>query len=364
VYSQWHRFGNAERSEDAETNSQGYAKLYYPGTPDPGKATVVAVKAGEEVPSLEMLMRQVLVYRVRGHVYNQITHKPGRETDLVLVLKDHQWDFTEHQAMVEKADGSFEIPEVLPGSYVLMGFWFDEGKVYSTRVNLDIGSADLEGVSVTLGPGTSVSGRIVWEGQPSLDQDELTVQPRPKDAPMGFAGKTRVNPDYTFTLKDVSDGTYTADVSGASKDCYIQDVQYAGSSALDEGFTVTGPSPGFLEITISSRGARIQGAVTDADGLPAAGVWVVLVPEKPRRPQVRLFKTQTTDQYGRFDLRGIAPGDYRLFSWDEVEQGAWEDPEFLKPFEEKGEKVLLQQGEAKSLDVITITTKGVEPEKQ
>jgi len=87
------------------------------------------------------------------------------------------------------------------------------------------------------------------------------------------------------------------------------------------------------------------------------------VPEASRRTQYRLYKPQTTDQYGRFELRGIAPGDYKLFSWEEVESGAWEDPEFLKPFEEKGERISLQDGDQKTLNLTTIRTKSPESAK-
>jgi uncharacterized surface anchored protein len=54
----------------------------------------------------------------------------------------------------------------------------------------------------------------------------------------------------------------------------------------------------------------------------------VLVPELSQRDNSQKYKTASTDQYGHFDLHGIAPGDYKLFSWVEVEMGAWEDPEF------------------------------------
>jgi len=163
-----------------------------------------------------------------------------------------------------------------------------------------------------------------------------------------------------FTLKDIGEGTYHAEVAGESKDCYIKDVQYGASSALEDGFTVTRGAPATLEITISSHGARVQGSVSDADGLPAAGVWVVLVPDAKSRTQYRLYKTQTTDQYGRFDLRGISPGEYKVFSWEEVELGAWEDPEFLKQFEEKGGEIALQEGNQKTLNLVTIRTRSRE----
>jgi hypothetical protein len=87
------------------------------------------------------------------------------------------------------------------------------------------------------------------------------------------------------------------------------------------------------------------------------------VPDLPRRSQHRLYKSQTTDQYGHFDLRGIAPGDYSIFGWDQAEDGAWEDSEFLKPFERQGQKLSLQEADQKSVNVISIKAVGAEEKK-
>jgi hypothetical protein len=358
MYPRWSRLGGSGDSEGSESDQQGYAKMYYPGTADAGKAISLDLKGGEEVPSIEILLRKVLAYRIRGRVYNQITHKPGTGTNILLMPKTNRRDWDSVQpANVEKPDGSFDIPEVLPGSYVLTAFWFEEGKIYSTRMPVEVGNADVDGVAVTIAPGININGQIIWDGKPALEKDELTVRPKPVDLNSGFQGSTRVAQGNSFTLKDIGEGTYHAEVTGESKDCYIKDVQYGASSVLEDGFTVVRGAPAALEITISSHGATLQGTVTDADGLTAAGVWVVLVPNVKYRTQHRLYKTQTTDQYGRFDLRGIPPGEYKLFSWEEVELGAWEDPEFLKPFEEKGGKVTLQEGDQKMLNVVTIRTK-------
>jgi len=77
-----------------------------------------------------------------------------------------------------------------------------------------------------------------------MEKDELTVTPTPSDADINFfAGGARVEQGL-FTLKDVSNGTYYAELDGQSKDCYIKDVRYAGSEALNEGFTVARGAPG------------------------------------------------------------------------------------------------------------------------
>ncbi len=365
VYPPWSRFAGAEDSGSSETEQEGYAKMYYPGTVDIGKAISVVLRGGEEIPSTDILLRKVLTHRIRGRVSNQITGKPGAGTNVMLMPKTNrrEWDSVQH-ANVEKQDGSFDIPEVLLGSYVLTALWFDEGKIYSTRMSVEVGNADVEGLALTIAPGMNINGQIIWDGKPSLEKEELTVRARPADSNFISRGSARVTRGNFFMLKDVGEGRYYAEVGGETRDCYMKGVEYGGSSALEDGFAVVRGAPATLEITISSHGARIQGTVSDADRLPAAGVWVVVVPDVGHRTQYRLYKTQTTDQYGHFDLRGIPPGDYKLFSWEEVALGAWEDPEFLNAFEEKGEKVALQEGDQKMLNLLAIRTRSQEEAKR
>jgi protocatechuate 3,4-dioxygenase beta subunit len=359
VYARWSREGSEDDSNDAQ--NEGYAKLYYPGTPDPAKAGPITIKAGEEASSIDILMRKVPVHQVRGNVYNQVTHKPGVGVMVVMVPKNtgNEWDFGV-PTTVQKPDGSFVIPEVLPGSYTLASFWFDDGISYVNRQAVDVGNADVEGIVMTVVPGTNISGRVVWEGQPALEKDELKIMPKPVDVPFGVRGQSRVARDNSFTFKGLGEGTYRAEVMGMSKDCYIKDMYYGESSVIKDGFTVTRGEADALEIMISSRGARVQGTVMDADGLPLAGVSMVLVPELSQRENYQKYKTESTDQYGNFDLRGIAPGDYKLFSWVEAEPDAWQDPEFLKQFEDKGQRITLQDGAHHTVKVTAIETKAPE----
>lgn len=40
--------------------------------------------------------------------------------------------------------------------------------------------------------------------------------------------------------------------------------------------------------------------------------------------------------------KAIAPGAYKLFAWEDVETGAYKDPEFLKAFEALGERTTIR----------------------
>jgi protocatechuate 3,4-dioxygenase beta subunit len=360
--------GNSHLKGD-DKSAQGYVPEYYPGVPELSKATTVAVKAGEEVPSVDIPLRPVNVFSIRGKVHNTLgkTSEIGVFLELVPKNSGLLWGhFDTETTFPKNKEGSFEFGEVLPGSYLLTLEWSDEGKTYRARQDIEVGNADVEGVSLTIAPGMTINGHVTWEGKPSIERDEFGVYLSGADGYDALYGgaSAKVTPDGTFSLTNVSEGDYRLATYGESQDCFLKAVRHGSSNALEEGFKAQRGSDASLEVTMSSRGARVKGSVVDADGLPAAGVWVVLVPDEAHRNQGRrLFKQNTTDQYGHFELRGIAPGDYKLFSWNEVEQGAWADPDFLKPFEDKGEKVSLQEGDAKSVELVAIKTAMAEQQK-
>jgi hypothetical protein len=125
---------------------------------------------------------------------------------------------------------------------------------------------------------------------------------------------------------------------------------------LFTGIDLSAGAPGMLDILLSPKGAQMDGVVADSDGKPLEGVTVALVPETDRRDVPHLYRNTTTDQTGRFSLRGLTPGEYRIFAWEQVEPGAYLDPDFLQPFESKGERVSLTEGarESKQLKPIPV----------
>jgi hypothetical protein len=96
-------------------------------------------------------------------------------------------------------------------------------------------------------------------------------------------------------------------------------------------------------VVLSPAGGDVEGVVLKENQQPAAGATVALAPDAPRRDQVHLFRSATADRYGRYVLRGVPPGEYRLFAWEDVEAGAWLDPDFLGEYEKRGETVSVDE---------------------
>jgi len=118
-----------------------------------------------------------------------------------------------------------------------------------------------------------------------------------------------------------------------------------------------------VEIVISSAGARVDGTVTDENDLPTAGAIVALVPEEARRKLFRLYKDSTTDQYGKFEMRGIAPGKYKLFAWRDVESDSWQDPDFLKLYEDQGKEITAEERGRVTIQLKLAATQKSQPQQ-
>src|SRR5262245_25603574 len=80
----------------------------------------------------------------------------------------------------------------------------------------------------------------------------------------------------------------------------------------------------------------VQGIVQNAEGKALGEATVVLVPPASRRQNRALYKTATTDASGRFTIRGVAPGSYKIFAWPNVPNGAYFNGRFLAKYEDRG----------------------------
>ena len=66
------------------------------------------------------------------------------------------------------------------------------------------------------------------------------------------------------------------------------------------------------------------------------------------------YVVTTVDEKGAFELKAMAPGEYRLYAFEDLAYGAWFDPDFLKPYAERGTPVELKAGDKPEVTVQAI----------
>jgi hypothetical protein len=78
------------------------------------------------------------------------------------------------------------------------------------------------------------------------------------------------------------------------------------------------------------------------------------VPDPPRPELSQSQRSAASDEKGRFNISGVAPGTYRLYAWVEAVPDALLDPEFLRRFEAKATQVTVGEAEKAQADVTLI----------
>ena len=74
--------------------------------------------------------------------------------------------------------------------------------------------------------------------------------------------------------------------------------------------------------------------------------------------RIDLYKTSVTDDNGRFTIRGITPGDYKIYAWEALEQFAYFDSDLLRQFEQKGKFMQIAEGSKEIVEVKIIPLDG------
>ena len=282
-------------------------------------------------------------------------------------------------AMLSPGAATFSIGPVPPGEYELIAFSAEvngaamgEPNVSSMRVGHDpvkVANADLAGVNISLEKREPlhVAGKIRVSPAPptvpdlshlylnfDFSDEESEMDNTFADLPAIIASQGRfdrgaVSKDGSFksTLSPTS-GVVHAHLNASDRgfeDYYTKSVLLGGHDVTESGFSPANLTPGTsLEIIVSPDGGRIEGTVVDSDKKPVASAFVTCVPKDPTlREQYELYVNDTTNQQGHYVLRGLRPGSYKLYAFDQIDQGAVYSPEFLKPFEDMGESIAIEE---------------------
>lgn len=343
---------------------EGYVPTFYPGATELASAVPVEVAAGQEVSGRDIQMRKTQVYRLRGEVVNAVTAQLERNIQLLLVPREPSeamLGFTRGSARV-KPDGTFEIRGVLPGSYHLAALGRKErGPEIVGRLPVEVGKSDVEGLIVSVGEGVDVTGSVRLETGQKISLPGVTVYLQAAEEMPSGSTSARVKEDGTFWIEGVSRDKYYLSLYPLPEGTYLKSVRVGGQEVLNKGLDLTTAVPGqVLEITLSPRAGMVEGMARAGEDL-AAGSLVTLVPEPIRPEQPYLYKSTNADQNGRFQIQGVAPGDYTLYAWEEMEVSPLQDPELVKRFKSKGVKVTVRESGREHVELTVVKPEDAQP---
>jgi hypothetical protein len=357
------------QSSDTGEAPEGYIPVYYPGTTDAQAAAPINLPPGIVFSGVDLSVTSVRTVRIMGQVINGATGQPALNANVMLIPVQRLSGGGGFRGGIRNpgnfrgrinAQGNFEIRGVAPGSYEVMAVLNERNNRMTARLPLEIGNSDVQNVALILSPGYTLPGRLTIEGQQSgtgntdLSRIRVTLRPDSAGQIAGAPPAASVQSDGTFTLQQVGRDDYRVSVAGMPRNGYIKSARYGALDVMSDGLRLDRQPVAPIDIVISTNTGIADGSVQDDRQQPAVNVAVVFVPENPRRKRLDLYRTTSTDASGRFHVEGLPPGDYRVFAWEDVENGAWQDPDFLRAFEDRGKPVRIGEGSTANMELRVI----------
>jgi hypothetical protein len=347
---------------------EAHVPIYYPGTPDPQLARVIDVQPGAVLRGLDIDASALPTRKVRGRVVGlpagvatprgqPLATVSMRPLTAALLTNGAQAP----DAAVDSA-GNFEINKATPGRYVLMA----SGGGMTARTLVEVRERDVSDIVLTLSSGFNLSGRITSDRGTAPSGLRVILRPDPiLPNTANFNVTPQADGSFTFPAS-IGAGDYRVYVGpilvppspvqtppappAALKNVYIKSIRFGDADVLNDGLHLESQPREPLTIVVGTNPGTIEGRVVNDRQQALPATTVVLVHSGGLRSHVNeMF--MSSDAAGRFEFQNVPPGNYEMFAWDSVETGAWQDPEFMRSFENRGTAVRITEGGKTSVDV-------------
>jgi hypothetical protein len=343
-----------------------YAPMYYPGVLDPASATQLPLAQGAELNDIDFHLQRVRAVTLRGRLFSPLDDFTRGQVQVVLAHSDGSGaSFIDRAAAaVEKTTGRFELRGVAPGLYWLVASQLNGAYSLGGRTPVEVTAPNSqENLTISLRSAFDVMGAITMEGKQSASPATLTAELSPSEGmALGPQPTAKVGADGRFRFTGVTPGLWDFTLGPLPEGVWIKTAMFGEHDILRGELNVPDGPRGNLHIVLSGNGAQVSGTVSEDDHPHAATV--VLVPDSEEmRRSPRLYRATSTlaQDQGRFVFKGVPPGSYKLFAFDEVEPNAWLNPDFLKPVEALGEPVSVAEGDQATRRLVLVPSDALLP---
>jgi len=219
--------------------------------------------------------------------------------------------------------------------------------MYVGGVPVEVGGKDISNVIVQVSGGVDLEGRVHVKPERGFDFSTLSISLALADHPLMGRNEAKARADGTFTLRNVTPGTYQVRVLGLRSSYYVQAARHSNGNVLDRGLAVDATTSGSLDIVLGSPGGSINSFVSK-EGKPVQAT-VLLAPDVPRRNHLDLYVTTRSGLDGSFSLSGLSPGDFRLWAFENPNEDLISYAELVQEYEAGGRAVSVVDGRTESI---------------
>ncbi|MEO6236427.1 MAG: carboxypeptidase-like regulatory domain-containing protein [Vicinamibacterales bacterium] len=340
----------------------GYTPTYFPGMTAAGAARRISVGLGQQVTGIDLSLIPGRAAKLSGTALDSKQRPFTRVSASEEIRGLNFGSFRGGPGSAVSSDGTFTIANVTPGEYRLNATRLagdPAGDPEVAEMMIVVDGNDLENLSLTGSVGGTVSGRVVIDGEGAPKWSSLRVEVRqslrgqPSPSVLGAfrtAGSSLVKEDGSFLVEHVfeharfqvtlPDGWMLKSVTQGGRDITDGEIPLRSGEELRD-----------VDVTITPRVTTVAGQLTDAKNEPVYDATVVVFATQPQRwfEGSRSVKAARPDQQGQWRLKALPPGDYLAVALEYVEDGSWNDPEYLESLRQYAVVVTLGEGASETV---------------
>ncbi len=336
-----------------------YEGCYYPGALTQDQAAVLHVAGGQQAQA-DFTLARARGYRILGQVATQ-----GNFVQ-VMALRGEEVVASSGAGQ----NGRFRLSGLTPGQYSVMASHPDPNHQPLLGEELvSVSQADVANVQILMQQPQAIPVQI----QVVKTKDEAAnphlrqviessgigpAGPQPNSGPSVPVGNIQLTPtrragygmnyaqanpnglgpNEQLAIKNAFPGTYRVAVQ-PFQPYYIESMRSGSVDLLDQPLTIaSGGAVAPIQITLRDDSANLTVKVMQ-DGQPATGGAVLVIPaaHPSETDYPRLW-----DGGNQLTVSGLAPGDYRVYAFDSVENLEYANPEAMRAFAAQSQQVTLE----------------------
>ena len=349
-------------TENGQDRLVGYMPTYFPGAMTATEARRVTLAVGQAASAIDFSLVPGRAAKVSGTAVDS-RQRPFARVSMSEEVRGLGFaSFGGGPAANVAADGSFTIPNVPPGEYTISASRREGDPLGPPEVaiaTIFVDGNDIDNLTLTGSAGGQVSGRVIVEGEAPPKMSSVLVSVRqllrnqPSPVVLGLQRSNRepgVKEDGTFVAENVfgrarfqvtvPDGWMLKAVTHQGRDISDAPIELGSGEELTD-----------VEVVISSRVTLVGGRLEDERKQPIRDATVVVFDADTQNwfESSRRVRAIRPDQDGQWQLKGLPSGEYLAAALDYVEDGAWNDPEYLEALKQDAEKITIGDGSSQTV---------------
>ncbi len=321
--------------------AQPLVQQFLAGARESKDATVLTIHGGENLEGVDFHMTSEPEVRIRGRITglpDNLRHMQGMEL-MSWSADEYVEHFTGLNQTTKAPDYAFNF-DLKPGRYGLDASINIEGTLWTATRFVDTAQAS-DDVVLALSPPQDVKGKLQIEGAgaPAASTFNLLLTRR------GFGPRVTANvgSDGTFALKRVPPGEWLLNINPLSPGAFVKTARLGDQDIRFARMEIRPGSDDVLSIVVSLNSAQIYGEV-DAGAGDSKRAGILLAPTSQYSALTRFYYDVTADDSGKFELKNIAPGKYKIFALEKLAPAEFRTPEAAGQLDPLGDEIELKEG--------------------